>query len=589
MLDAIKSFILPPQFPNDENKTQKAKVIYYLLVTTLIVAFSCIIANIILYSEKTVNSILITGTLISLLIIYVFNQLGYLRLACFSYVTIFWSLGTVMLYLGSGVMSPELGLYIALTVITGVMLGVRWASALMILNWLVVLIFAILEIKGYPFPHYFPETPLVRWFNFSIFIILTIMPVHIILSGLSKALTKAKEENKFRKKAEEKILDSEKYFRALIENSQDIITVLNPDGKIRFTSPANERLLGYSFEEFTGKNIFNFIFPKDHKLTLNLIQQCLKKVGKSHAAEFRMKHKNGSLRHIDVTGQNLLHISEVKGIVINLRDITDRKILEGRLRQVEKMESIGRLAGGMVHDFNNILSTILGYTDMLLLNIDEKDPNKESVDVIKQATKQAINLTKQLLAFSSKQILTKEIISLDCIIKDFLNMLSKMLGKDIKIITHLNAEEEFIEADHGQIEQILMNLTINAKDAMSGKGNIIIETKKIEFDKDKTEYPAGIQAGKYVMLAVTDTGSGINKEIIEHIFDPFFTTKEKGKGTGLGLATVYGITKQHKGEIYVYSEEGKGTTFKIYLPLLDKPITKDNLHHKQTKLQSSLP
>ena len=584
MLNQIKHFFLPPKFEGDENKTERAKVIHYLLIASIIVTFLGFFACITLYAEKTANAIFVTISFAVLLSIYFFNKRGYFRLVAFSYLIAFWSLSTIMLYFGSGVKSPELGLYIVLTVLAGVMLGVRWASVLATLSGLVVLTFAILEIHGYQLPHYFPEAPLVRWFNFSLFLFLTIMPIHLILSGLSNALRKAEEENKFRKQAEQAIISSEKYFRALIENSQDIITVLDPDGNINFESPSNERLLGYASEELIGQNIFNFIFPEDREVALDMIHQCLNEPREYHTAEFRIKHKDDSERHLDVIGQSLLH-SEVNGVILNLRDITEKKIMERQFRQVEKMESIGRLAGGVVHDFNNILSTILGYSDILLSDMDENDPNRESVEVISNAGKQAAILTRKLLAFSRKQLLSKEVVYLNEIIKEFLKILSKILGNDINLITHLNAETDIIEADPVQIEQILMNLTINAKDAMKGKGDIVIETKEIEFTKDYLGSHIGLSPGKYIMLAVTDTGSGISKEIIDRIFEPFFTTKAIDKGTGLGLATVYGITKQHKGEIYVYSEKGKGTTFKIYLPIFEEQINKNLLHHKKVSLK----
>ena len=262
----------------------------------------------------------------------------------------------------------------------------------------------------------------------------------------------------------------------------------------------------------------------------------------------------------------LLEMDDKKFLIGVAIDQTERRELEKQLRQAQKMESIGRLAGGIAHDFNNILMSIIGYSELTLLEMKEDDPNYENIKIIHTAGERAAALTRQLLAFSRKQVLETKVISLNVIIDNITALLGKTIGEDISIKTCLDAEGN-IDADAGQIEQVLMNLVINARDAMPDGGEVIIETKNISLDENYTGLHADVQPGPYIMLAVTDTGEGMDKELIEHIFDPFFTTKALGKGTGLGLATVYGIIKQHKGYIYVYSEKGKGTTFKIYFPV----------------------
>ncbi len=257
----------------------------------------------------------------------------------------------------------------------------------------------------------------------------------------------------------------------------------------------------------------------------------------------------------------------------DLEEHTEERIkLERQLQQAQKMETIGRLAGGVAHDFNNVLTSILGYSELLLMEMDDDDPHREFVEIIHSAGEKASTLTRQLLAFSRKQILEKKVVCINTLIKDLLKILGKMLGDDVEIQTSLEAKQGLIEADPGQMEQVLMNLCVNARDAMPKGGTIIIETKDVTFHEDHPDLPSDLKPGDYVMLAVTDTGVGMSKEVQEHIFDPFFTTKEEGKGTGLGLATVYGIIKQHGGYIYVHSEEGKGTTFTIYLPATKQPI-----------------
>jgi len=264
-----------------------------------------------------------------------------------------------------------------------------------------------------------------------------------------------------------------------------------------------------------------------------------------------------------------------------LQDQTAEKImLERQLRQAQKMESIGRLAGGIAHDFNNVLSVIMGYSDLLLALVPPDDPMREQIQLIHDSGNRAATLTRQLLAFSRKQVLEKKIISINSIVQDFLKILGKMAGEDIIFTTYLAEKSCTVEADPGQIEQIIMNLIVNAKDSMPGGGEIIIETAEVQLDRHYVDKRIEVKPGKYVLLAISDTGEGMDEDVLPKIFDPFFTTKEQGKGTGLGLATVYGIVKQHDGYIYAYSEKNKGTTFKMYFPACNKAL-------KETKNKST--
>ncbi len=254
-----------------------------------------------------------------------------------------------------------------------------------------------------------------------------------------------------------------------------------------------------------------------------------------------------------------------------LENETSEKIkLEQQLLQVQKIESIGRLAAGVAHDFNNVLSVIIGYSDLLLATITANDPIREKIKRIHESGSQAATLTRQLLAFSRKQVLEKKVISINTIIRNFLKILGKMVGEDIVITTYLSEENCTVEADPGQIEQVIMNLIVNARDAMPNGGEIIIETAEVQLDQHYVNKRNEVKPGPYVLMAFSDTGEGMDEKVLSKIFDPFFTTKEYGKGTGLGLATVYGIVKQHDGYIYAYSEKGRGTTFKIYLPASKK-------------------
>lgn len=250
----------------------------------------------------------------------------------------------------------------------------------------------------------------------------------------------------------------------------------------------------------------------------------------------------------------------------------DREGLEDQLRQAQKVEVIGRLAGGVAHDFNNLLTIISGYTDLTLGQLPEGNPLHENLEEIRNAARRAAELTRQLLAFGRRQILAPKVIDLNAVVADTQKMLRRLIGEDIDLVAVLTPELWRLKADSGQIEQVIMNLAINARDAMPHGGRLTLETQNVELDDAYARAHVAVQPGPYVMLAVSDTGSGMDRETLGHLFEPFFTTKGPGQGTGLGLATVYGIVKQSGGNIWVYSEVGRGTTCKVYLPRVDEPL-----------------
>jgi signal transduction histidine kinase/CheY-like chemotaxis protein len=275
------------------------------------------------------------------------------------------------------------------------------------------------------------------------------------------------------------------------------------------------------------------------------------------------------------TGENLM----------TCEDITDLKraeealrLTEEQLRQSQKMEAIGGLAGGIAHDFNNLLTVIKGYAELSCLGLDKNDPLRGNIEEIRKASERASNLTRQLLAFSRRQILDVKVINLNTLLKDLDRMLHRILGEDIDLVYHLSEDIGKVKTDPGQIEQVILNLAVNARDAMPSGGKMTIETLNMELSEAYAQTHLEVTSGHYVMLSVSDSGAGMPPEVKERIFEPFFTTKEKGKGTGLGLSTVYGIVKQSGGNINVYSEPGIGTTFKIYLPRVEEE--EDNLQRK---------
>ena len=317
------------------------------------------------------------------------------------------------------------------------------------------------------------------------------------------------------------------------------------------------------FESFIG-----FIHPTDRASMVELIQQATV-TGGDFTVQHRARRPDGGVRWLTGAGRILLGSDNtpVRAVGISI-DVTDRRTLEAQYQQAQKMEAIGRLAGGVAHDFNNLLTIILGYSQLLLRRLPAGDPGRADVTEIQRAGASAAALTRQLLAFSRKEIIEPAVLNLNRILGDMREMLQRLIGEDIQVIFKLRPDLEPVKADRGQIEQVVMNLTVNARDAMPGGGAVTIETANVELDSNYATGRLAVQPGRYVVLTVSDTGSGMTADIQSHLFEPFFTTKERGKGTGLGLATVHGIVTQSGGNVNVYTEVGKGSSFKVYLPVV---------------------
>ncbi|HWY47646.1 MAG TPA: response regulator [Bryobacteraceae bacterium] len=356
----------------------------------------------------------------------------------------------------------------------------------------------------------------------------------------------------------------EEHYRSLIEHSLDLISILNVDGTIRYVSPSHERVLGYPSDDLVGQNVFGFIHADD----LAGVKDSFTRQDGAASLECRFRHKDGSWRMLESFGRNLSHVPGVSGLVVNSRDVTDRKRLEEQLHHSQRLEAVGRLAGGVAHDFNNLLMVITGYSQMLLDGMAPADPARDDLEQVVKASERATDLTRQLLAFSRRQVVRPVILNLNLLVRDMDRMLRRVIGEDIELVASLAPDLKTVRADPGQIEQVVLNIAVNARDAMPNGGKLTLETANLQVTDEFARMRPAPKPGHYAMLLMGDTGFGMDAGVLLRLFEPFFTTKENG--TGLGLSTSYGIIKQSGGDIWVDSKPGQGTTFRIYLPVAEE-------------------
>jgi PAS domain S-box-containing protein len=359
----------------------------------------------------------------------------------------------------------------------------------------------------------------------------------------------------------------------ILNSAGEGIFGLDLNGRVSFVNPTAARLTGYDSRELIGRNIHEMLHHTKADGTPHPQEECpiyaaLKK------GETRIKdndlfwRKDGSSFPVDYAATPIGpgDGSSSVGAVVVFRDVTERLSLQNQFLQAQKMEAIGNLAGGIAHDFNNLLAAIMGYAEIIMMDFPANQPYHPYLQEIVKVANRGASLTRQLLAFSRKQIMQPRVFNLNEVVAEMDAMLRRLIGEDIDLVTILSPELEGVQADPAQIEQVIMNLAVNARDAMPTGGKLTIETANVHLDEAYAQAHHAVVPGLYVMLAMSDSGSGMDAETKSRIFEPFFTTKELGKGTGLGLATVYGIVKQSGGNIWIYSEVGQGTTFKIYLP-----------------------
>jgi two-component system cell cycle sensor histidine kinase/response regulator CckA len=409
--------------------------------------------------------------------------------------------------------------------------------------------------------------------------------------GVPEKLVIVSRDVSDRKQAIEALRQSEASFRSLVEGAPYGIYRAATDGQFLRVNPALERMLKYTDSgELLEKNLRTDVFrnPTDFDRLVELLGS----EGEFKDVEVEWKRKDSKSITVRCSGRHLNESLQAASVFeVFAEDVTERRALEKQLSMAAKMEAVGRLSGGIAHDFNNLLGVIIGYSQVLLRKLDPNSPLREHAEEVEKAANRAVSLTRQLLAFSRQQILTLAVVDLNTLVSDMQKMLPRLIGEDVAIDIDLDPNLGRIKADQGQIEQVVMNLAVNARDAMPDGGRLQVETGNRELDELYCNEHPGAKPGRYIMLAVTDSGAGMTAQTLAHIFEPFFTTKEVGKGTGLGLATVYGIVKQSGGYIWVDSSPGIGSCFQIYLPRVEESVSKaaaevptDNLGGTETIL-----
>ena len=383
-----------------------------------------------------------------------------------------------------------------------------------------------------------------------------------------------REKEQHRRRAETALRASEERFRALVENSSDALMLVDAVGRFSYVAASTGRHLGWDPREIIGRSLLDFLHADDRALASMRIGDALRHPGEPLTQELRLRHADGDWRIVDAVLVNRLDEPAVGAIVINARDLTDRRRLEDALRESQKMEAVGQLAGGVAHDFNNLLTAILGYTNLLLEDLPRDHEMRQDLDEIRAAAERAAGVTRQLLAFSRRQMLQPQVVDLNELVGQLEKLLKRAAGDRIDVSIRLGDRLLPVHVDPTSIEQVVINLAVNAKEAMPAGGRLSIATANVDIP-DTAEVRSSPQLspppGAYVRLSVSDTGAGMDEETRRHVFEPFFTTKPVGHGLGLGLATVYGVVKQNGGFIFVRSGLGRGSTFDVFLSPAQSP------------------
>jgi two-component system cell cycle sensor histidine kinase/response regulator CckA len=384
---------------------------------------------------------------------------------------------------------------------------------------------------------------------------------------------KGRDIRRAKEVAEKNLRDQEAQVRLIAEHTLDLIYLLDQKGQFIYANPSFKRSLGLDSDALLGKKAFSLFHPDDRTVARMAFQEALE-TQSDRTVQFRYKDKEGAWRLFEsVINWALDEKGEPVKSVVVARNIEERKRLEDQVRQAQKMEAVGRLAGGVAHDFNNLLTAINGYSDLLLRSLDRMDPRRSDVEEIKETAGRAATLTQQLLAFSRRQITQPTVLDMNQVVSNLEKMLRRLIGEDIRLNTVRGEGLYRVRVDMGQLEQVLLNLSVNSRDAMPKGGTLSIVTANREVVPTGSDVADEVPVGSYAVLTVTDSGTGMDPATLSHLYEPFFTTKEKGRGTGLGLSTVYGIVHQSGGHIRLTTNMGEGTSFRLYFPRVDEVLS----------------
>ncbi len=595
--NAIKRLLKPPVF-EDEEKTRIAMILGIILWSVVAVVGTMVITWILTGRSHDLgpyafvaNSLIILFAIALLFLI----RSGFVKAAGFTFVIFLWGNITFQAITSDGVRGSAAIIYLTIMVLAGLLLDWRSSVGIGILSALSIWLLAHAEKIGYM--SFQLDGPYEVALEVTGMFVLTAVFLTLATTGLSNALKRAriserslKESNlalKFNleelKQREEALLDSEERFRLLAENVVDCIWILDPeDRRVNYVSPSVESIVGYTPEEMTGVKIEQILPPESRRLSKeflnNELERCKKDPFRFSRGELEVYRKDGSTVWVETIAR-VLYINWLSsyGIIGVTRDISERKAselerrrLHDQLLQSQKMKAIGTLAGGIAHDFNNSLQAILGYAQILIFEKEETDPDLKLLRQIEKSAKRSSELTRQLLTFSRKLESRLRPLDLNQEVQQLEQLLERTIPRMIAIETVSGDNLQIINGDPAQIEQIIMNLCINARDAMPDGGKLRIECRNTILDQNYCDAHIGIDPGEFVCLTISDTGDGMDPQTLEHIFEPFFTTKSTGEGTGLGLAMVYGIVKNHNGHITCDSVPGSGATFNVYFPVIEE-------------------
>ncbi len=591
MLSKVRIFLRSPAFDDDEEKTRVAAFLNILLLASIPITTIYALLQLIIYPNPEASLLFLSVIILVLIGLFFMMRHGHIWGTAIVLMAAMWLLAALGTYYFGGVRSPAFVSLILVVIGAGLLLGTRAQIVYLGLSILFGLALLYIEGNGLLPKAFNPITPASFFASVASSFIFTAVFINLTLRNLNRSLARTRSEIAERKLTEQALLISRKQFQRFVQYSPDMIVELEVEPSAYNVTFVNRRsYLGYTQEEWMSLSPFTDHVHVDDKTAVyqHWLQVTTPTDSDIAPIEYRLQRKNEAWEWLQsratILERNAVGIPT--RILITLSCITERKQLEEQLLHSQKMEAIGQLAGGIAHDFNNLLTVIITGADILKLRPPTPDQLSQHVTQIKDASIRAATLTQQLLVFSRQQILAPQILDVNTAVINMEKMLKRLIGEDINLITTLSNHLGPIKADPGQLEQIIMNLAVNARDAMPKGGQLTIETTDITLDEDYGRQHINVQPGEYVMLAVSDTGKGMDAATKAHIFEPFFTTKETGKGTGLGLATVHGIVKQNQGHIEIHSEPGQGAMFKIYFPVVpDREI----ISRSQSSSEAVLP